>query len=156
MAPKEGALIEEGDALFWKNSYDAALECYSKALALYRAASGENHPDIANTYIRMAWAYFLKKDYDRWLEVCEKAEETAPDEADSSFTQTETWQLTRIINMHSDDVELADSVVLLVQALMEGLLMRSDIAANCCWVLSRCHPADVSFCAPLRRARTRR
>ncbi len=52
------ALSEEGFVLCRRRQYDAALECYSKALDLFRSAVGESHPDTITAYNRMGLAYY--------------------------------------------------------------------------------------------------
>jgi hypothetical protein len=67
------ALCEEGASLHSKKDNDNAIEFFSKALSLYVAVVGENHPDTARTYLKMGESFHCKREFLQGLEMYEKA-----------------------------------------------------------------------------------
>ena len=53
--------------------YDKAIEFYNKALKIYLATLGENHPSTASTYNNLGLAWSDKGEYDKAIEFYNKA-----------------------------------------------------------------------------------
>ncbi|KAK3606866.1 hypothetical protein CHS0354_018460 [Potamilus streckersoni] len=60
-----------------KREYDRAFELFTKASVTFETVHGDNHPDTADSYDRIAEVYsnylYSKKDYDRAIEYHQKA-----------------------------------------------------------------------------------
>ena len=61
----ESKLSAVGVMLNSQRKYDESIACFSKALIIQQKKLGENHPDIADTYILIGNASFMKGDYDK-------------------------------------------------------------------------------------------
>ena len=60
-------------ALNEANGSDKSLRYYNIALEQYQKVYGGNHPKVAMSYLRIGNTYFVKKNYDKALENCNKS-----------------------------------------------------------------------------------